>query len=291
MDRSLQSSPPIVTTRRAVRIGRRGRSFPGEVLRIAAPSPHIGRDPQNGRPQGFRIAARNGRSRRPGSGPAVSAAETDGVPGARLLERERQLAALSAALTGARAGGGAVIVVQGSAGIGKSRLLAAACEHAAGHGMEVPTPVASSSDQEPPFGVTSELFEARLASGPGVERNRLLAGHASLAASLFDPAAVASSADPHALVRGLYWLTANIAGETGITRGRSPAAVGDLDRRRAVVRSFLVAVRLASRGAHRRASHRADRRRPDRRTGSRRRSAAVPAPGARLPSAGPRTAE
>ncbi|MCW2935492.1 MAG: transcriptional regulator, LuxR family, partial [Actinomycetia bacterium] len=48
---------------------------------------------------------------------------------------------------------------------------------------------------------------------PDRERARLLSGQASLAATLFDPAAP-ETADSSALVRGLYWLTASIAADS-----------------------------------------------------------------------------
>ena len=47
-------------------------------------------------------------------------------PGNGLFEREAELAALSAALAAARSGAGGLVVLDGPAGIGKSRLLAEA---------------------------------------------------------------------------------------------------------------------------------------------------------------------
>ena len=87
-------------------------------------------------------------------------------------------------------------------------------------------------EREIPFGVAGELFAAHLASGAEGERERLLAGHAALAASLFDPAAPAPE-DAQAFVRGLYWLTVNLA----LPPRASDARPLYRDRRRALVRS------------------------------------------------------
>jgi predicted ATPase len=56
-----------------------------------------------------------------------------------LLEREAQLAALQAAADAARRGGGRLVVIEGSAGIGKTRLLAEVSDDARARGLEVVT--------------------------------------------------------------------------------------------------------------------------------------------------------
>ena len=56
-----------------------------------------------------------------------------------LYEREAELAALSSALGAPRSGKGELVVVEGPAGIGKSRLLAEARLMAAARGMMVLT--------------------------------------------------------------------------------------------------------------------------------------------------------
>jgi AAA ATPase-like protein len=57
--------------------------------------------------------------------------------GTLLLEREAQVAALEALADGARSGGGRFVVIEGSAGIGKTRLLAEARAIAGAAGMGV----------------------------------------------------------------------------------------------------------------------------------------------------------
>lgn len=56
-----------------------------------------------------------------------------------LLERAAEVATIPAAIDAALAGSGSVLLVEGAAGIGKTRLLAHACERAAAAGMTVLT--------------------------------------------------------------------------------------------------------------------------------------------------------
>jgi DNA-binding CsgD family transcriptional regulator len=131
-----------------------------------------------------------------------------------LFEREAEVAGLSQGLADAQAGAGRLVVIEGPAGIGKSRLLAAAGAEASTRGMVVLRARGIDLEHEAPFGVASELFAAHLAAAPADERAGALSGHAALAASLFDPA-IPLGDDPSALVRGLYWLTVNLASGTG----------------------------------------------------------------------------
>jgi DNA-binding CsgD family transcriptional regulator len=127
-----------------------------------------------------------------------------------IYEREAELAELSAALTAARAGAGRLVVIEGPAGIGKSRLLAEAHAMAETQGMAVLAARGIELERDASFGVAAGLFAAMLTAAPDRERARLLSGQASLAATLFDPAAPETD-DSSALVRGLYWLTVNVA--------------------------------------------------------------------------------
>ena len=139
-----------------------------------------------------------------------------------LYEREEELAALSQALSAAREGTGSLLVIEGPAGIGKSRLLAEARAMAVELGMAVLTARGIDLERDASFGVAAGLF-AGPAAADG-ERAKMLSGHASLAAALFDPAAT-PTAEPLALVRGLYWLTVNLAVGPPAAAG-SPAAPG-----------------------------------------------------------------
>ncbi|MGH3292868.1 MAG: AAA family ATPase, partial [Trebonia sp.] len=140
-------------------------------------------------------------------------------PDGGLFERETELAALSAALAAARAGAGGLVVLEGPAGIGKSRLLAEASAMADVLGLAVLTARGIDLERDAPFGIAADLFAPALTNGglakadrteSAAARARLLSGQAALAGALFDPVAP-PSADSSALVRGLYWLTVNVA--------------------------------------------------------------------------------
>ena len=133
---------------------------------------------------------------------------------ADLYERARETDALELALEGALAGDGGLVVLLGPAGIGKSRLLAAAGELAQARKLEVLAAAAAEPEREFPFGVALQLFERVVRQASAPQRARLLNGAAGLAGPLFggDPAAVSgASARLFPLVHGLFWLLSNLA--------------------------------------------------------------------------------
>lgn len=134
------------------------------------------------------------------------------------------MAALGGALAAARDGAGALVVVEGPAGIGKSRLLAETRAMAGAQGMTVLATRGIDLERDVPFGVAAELFAASVAAASSKERARLLSGHACLAAGLLDPAGQ-SADDPSALIRGLYWLTVNLASGSGDADGPAAALI------------------------------------------------------------------
>src|SRR5262249_36760759 len=106
---------------------------------------------------------------------------------------------------------GRVVVVEGAAGIGKTRLLSEARSLASG--FEVLSARAGELEGDFAFGIVRQLFEGVLASVPTDVRDELLSGAASLAAPLFasvpdEPGATETS---FAVLHGLYWLAANFA--------------------------------------------------------------------------------
>jgi DNA-binding CsgD family transcriptional regulator len=113
----------------------------------------------------------------------------------------------------ASAGHPAVALVEGPAGIGKSRLLLATRERARAAGFR--TLLARGSDLERglPFGVVRQLFEPALIDHE--HRERWLSGSAVAASRVFDPAEVGNpSADAgFSVLYGLSWLTANAAAD------------------------------------------------------------------------------
>ena len=134
---------------------------------------------------------------------------------AQLLERGAELVAIAARLDAATTGRGALLVLEGPAGIGKSSLLAAAGELAGARGMRVLPARAAPLEQAYGFGVVRQLFEPVRAGCDPAEWEGLTADAAGLALRALDPGpADAAPGDDvaHATLHGLFWLTANLAG-------------------------------------------------------------------------------
>jgi DNA-binding CsgD family transcriptional regulator len=133
---------------------------------------------------------------------------------ARLLEREREVAAIERLVEHAAAGRGQLVAVEGPAGIGKTTLLAAAADLARERGAIVCAARGSPLERAFAFGVVRGLFE-RLALDQDDGSSSLLAGAAGLArpalATAEGGAGVAREDVSHATLHGLYWLTANVA--------------------------------------------------------------------------------
>ena len=109
-----------------------------------------------------------------------------------LLEREGEVERLAAAIAVARDDGrGAVVVVEGAAGLGKTALLRHAGSLASG--LRVLSASGSELEHEFGFGIVSQLFER----APGTDLIATLEVHG----------------DRFAALHGLYWLAANLAAE------------------------------------------------------------------------------
>ena len=133
-----------------------------------------------------------------------------------LLEREAQCAALLALANAARSGGGRLAVIEGSAGIGKTRLLAEARAIAASAGVRVLAARGGEFEGEFAYGIVRQLFEPLLASASPDLRAELLSGPAALMEPLFGTSQAAAPQDApaegdFAILHGLYWLAANVA--------------------------------------------------------------------------------
>jgi DNA-binding CsgD family transcriptional regulator len=131
-----------------------------------------------------------------------------------LLERDAEVAALAARLDGARTGGGALVVVEGPAGIGKTSLLAAAARAARERDMTVLHARGAPLEQTFSFGIARQLLEPVRATCRPPEWAELTAGAAALAARALEAAADDGGRGDdaaHATVHGLFWLVANLA--------------------------------------------------------------------------------
>ena len=134
-----------------------------------------------------------------------------------LLERDREMASLHAMLAAAAAQQAGLAVIEGRAGIGKSRLLAGLRERAAGAGFRVISARGTNLEQGFPYGVVRQLFEP-LRSG-GEDWERWLAGSAAPARLVFDTPAASPGDDEDlrdatfATLHGLYWLAVNLTAD------------------------------------------------------------------------------
>ncbi|MEV4514061.1 BTAD domain-containing putative transcriptional regulator, partial [Dactylosporangium sp. NPDC049525] len=123
-----------------------------------------------------------------------------------LVDRDRELADLDLALADALRGDARLLLVEGPAGIGKTRLLTEARRRGSARGAQVFTARGSRLEKEYGFGAIRQLFEAAAAT-PG-----MLDGPAASAATVFDVAGTAQREDSGlAVMHGLYRLTVNLA--------------------------------------------------------------------------------
>jgi DNA-binding CsgD family transcriptional regulator len=123
-----------------------------------------------------------------------------------MLERDEELAALSASVAAAVAGHGALVLVEGPAGIGKTTLLRAACRG----DLRILTARGLALEQGFPYGIVRQIFDPLRVT---CQWNELLDGAAGLAARVFDWTEAGPVEDDvrYAAMHGLYWLVANLA--------------------------------------------------------------------------------
>src|SRR5919108_2886362 len=132
-----------------------------------------------------------------------------------LVEREAELLALAAAVDDAARGEGRLVVIEGPAGIGKTRLLRSLREGAEVHperrvllarGTEFESHIA--------FGVVRQLLDPLVLALPYDERESLFTGAAELARTVLatGPAQEdAAGADLYSKINGLFWLVSTLA--------------------------------------------------------------------------------
>jgi len=134
-----------------------------------------------------------------------------------LVERERESAELLRALALAAEHAGRVVMLEGPAGIGKTRLLAEGRAFAEERGFRVLAACGDGVERDFAFGVVRQLLERPLAEATREERRAMLDGAARFAEPLFgiSPDAPAGPAIdlPFRRMHGLYWLCGNLAGE------------------------------------------------------------------------------
>ena len=135
----------------------------------------------------------------------------------QLHERAAELAAMESALDAAGDGAGALVLLEGPAGIGKSSLLWELRRLATDRGFETFGARCDELEQSVAFGAATLLLTAPLQRADAKERAALLDGAAGFAAPLLlgEPAGehdLPPFGDPsQAVMRGLTWVVANLA--------------------------------------------------------------------------------
>src|ERR1700753_4253316 len=122
-----------------------------------------------------------------------------------LVERESDLGALADLLDGLVDGRSRAALIEGPAGIGKSRLLGALRDGADARGVRALAARGRELEREFPFGVVRQLFEPALA---GADREAAFAGAGAPARAVF--AGEVDEGATFAVLHGLYWLTLHV---------------------------------------------------------------------------------
>jgi DNA-binding CsgD family transcriptional regulator/tetratricopeptide (TPR) repeat protein len=133
-----------------------------------------------------------------------------------LLERERELGRLRTLLSSALEGRGGVALVDGPAGIGKTRLLQATREAATECGLRVLTARGVDLERDFPYGVVRQLFEAGVTGSASAPWAFRLEGAAAFAQPVFGSTRFAGEQgqppDLSAAIRhGLYQLVCDLS--------------------------------------------------------------------------------
>lgn len=133
---------------------------------------------------------------------------------AGLLERADELERLSGLIDGAVHGAGGILVVEGEAGIGKTRLLEAAREAARDAGLTVLRARGAELERDFAHGVMRQLFERELRDASSASRDDLLAGAAApakAALGLGDAGPPGGEEARFLVQHAFYWLTVNFS--------------------------------------------------------------------------------
>jgi DNA-binding CsgD family transcriptional regulator len=132
---------------------------------------------------------------------------------AALFEREGEVAALVTVVGEAAEGQPRVVVVEGEAGIGKTRLLAETRRLADAAGIRLLSARGGELEREFAFGVVRQLFDSHLSGGD----LPLLDGAAAAARGVFELGdgrdTIGSEHPSFAALHGLYWLTVNLCAD------------------------------------------------------------------------------
>lgn len=133
---------------------------------------------------------------------------------ADILERETELDRLAAALASAASGAGRVVVVEGEAGIGKTRLVREVRELARERGFGRLQATGDETETAVAWGVVRQMVERSVTRYSGEVRDAILAGPAGSALRALDGApdgAGASDAEVARTLHALWWVAVDLS--------------------------------------------------------------------------------
>src|SRR2546430_408445 len=128
-----------------------------------------------------------------------------------LIERDAELDVLHDAVNGLSKGAGRVVVVDGSAGLGKSALVDHAATIAARAGCSVRRAAPSPRESQFAFGVVRTLLETPLVDAPEPERAQLLDGAGAAAGALLLDGVTPPGDDATPIAHSVFWLCSRLA--------------------------------------------------------------------------------
>ena len=133
-------------------------------------------------------------------------------PPADLVERERELTELARLVEATIAGEGRMALIEGRAGVGKTRLLAEGRRLAEASGVTVLSARAGQLERDFPFGVVRQLFEPRL---HGEDLDARFSGAAAAAREVFEDLREVEQTlgASYATLHGLFWLLLDLSEE------------------------------------------------------------------------------
>ncbi|MGO1057063.1 helix-turn-helix transcriptional regulator [Crossiella sp. CA198] len=134
------------------------------------------------------------------------------VPDSGVLEREPELSRIQAALESAARGEGRVVVIEGRAGIGKTRLVQATRELAKARGFGRLQAVGDALESAMAWGVVRQMVERSVSRYTGEIRAALLAGPSGDALRALDAAATdPSEAELARTLHSLWWVAVDLS--------------------------------------------------------------------------------
>nr|WP_309114387.1 AAA family ATPase [Saccharothrix sp.] len=128
------------------------------------------------------------------------------------LERDRELGRIAAALDSATRGEGRIVVIEGAAGIGKTRLVRDCRDMAKQRGFGRMQAIGDALESAMPWGVVRQMVERSVSRYRGEVREAILAGPAGAALAAIDGAAAdPSEAELARTLHSLWWVAVDLS--------------------------------------------------------------------------------